>query len=246
MLRSGLQAAYGRHVRARSGGRTIPVRGHARRDGDRRRHRDRTGRRGPPRQRGLAVRPLSAAAHPGVRFEVLGPLVVRVGERALHPGSSARRALLGLLLLADGRALPAERLLRAVWATSRPTAVAWRCTSPSPGCAPGWSSTSATWPRSSTTREATGCGFPPAASTPPASTRWWPSPARPARRRSACGGCTTPSPCGAGRWSARPPPRSPATSWSGSSSGSGEAALAILQRLDAPEADDLRRLLGTA
>jgi DNA-binding SARP family transcriptional activator len=98
IVRAGLQPAYGLHVRARSGGRTIRVRGHAHRGGDR----------------------LSAAAHPGVRFEILGPLVVRVGERALHPGSSARCALLGLLLLADGRALPADRLLRAVWGDERP------------------------------------------------------------------------------------------------------------------------------
>jgi DNA-binding SARP family transcriptional activator len=55
-----------------------------------------------------------------VRFEVLGPLVVRAGERALAPASSTRRALLGLLLLADGRALPAERLLRAVWGDEPP------------------------------------------------------------------------------------------------------------------------------
>jgi DNA-binding SARP family transcriptional activator len=55
-----------------------------------------------------------------VRFQVLGPLVVWSGERTLAPGSEVRRALLGLLLLADGQPLPPERLLRAIWGDEPP------------------------------------------------------------------------------------------------------------------------------
>jgi DNA-binding SARP family transcriptional activator len=55
-----------------------------------------------------------------VRFAVLGPVVVRTAGRVLAPGSAVRRALLGLLLLADGQPLPPDRLLRAVWGDEPP------------------------------------------------------------------------------------------------------------------------------
>jgi Transcriptional regulatory protein, C terminal/Bacterial transcriptional activator domain len=55
-----------------------------------------------------------------VWFAVLGPVVVRTAGRVLAPGSAVRRALLGLLLLADGQPLPPDRLLRAVWGDEPP------------------------------------------------------------------------------------------------------------------------------
>lgn len=56
-----------------------------------------------------------AAGEP--RFGVLGPLLVEVeGEPEPLPGSAVVRGLLGALLLAGGRRLPAEQLIDLVWA----------------------------------------------------------------------------------------------------------------------------------
>jgi DNA-binding SARP family transcriptional activator/tetratricopeptide (TPR) repeat protein len=56
-----------------------------------------------------------------LRFELLGPLVVRVGDRPVDLGARRReRCLLGLLLLEPGRAIPVDRLIDLLWDDAAP------------------------------------------------------------------------------------------------------------------------------
>lgn len=50
-----------------------------------------------------------------VRFWVLGPLEVSVGDRRLSLGSLRQRTLLGALLCRPGQVVPAPALVEAVW-----------------------------------------------------------------------------------------------------------------------------------
>jgi len=51
---------------------------------------------------------------------LLGPLQLRVGGDALAPAGARQRACLALLLLARGRAVPAERLSEELWGEALP------------------------------------------------------------------------------------------------------------------------------
>ncbi|GAA2795160.1 hypothetical protein GCM10010441_20540 [Kitasatospora paracochleata] len=51
----------------------------------------------------------------GWQFNALGPLEVRSEGRSLPLGGPRQRAVLALLLLADGRTVPVERLIEGVW-----------------------------------------------------------------------------------------------------------------------------------
>lgn len=53
--------------------------------------------------------------HPRVRVDVLGPLRVTVGEQAVDVPGPKRRALLALLVMAGGQAVPVDDLLDALW-----------------------------------------------------------------------------------------------------------------------------------
>ncbi|PPS69365.1 MULTISPECIES: AfsR/SARP family transcriptional regulator [Streptomyces] len=50
-----------------------------------------------------------------VRFGILGPLDIRCGDELVEPGGLVPAVVLGLLLLAAGRAVPLHRIVDAVW-----------------------------------------------------------------------------------------------------------------------------------
>ncbi|NJQ07864.1 AfsR/SARP family transcriptional regulator [Streptomyces lonarensis] len=58
---------------------------------------------------------------PGLRFTVLGPVVVRDGTATLPAGTPQQRALLAELLLRRGRPATADELLAAIWGVDAPT-----------------------------------------------------------------------------------------------------------------------------
>ncbi|MCC9309657.1 winged helix-turn-helix domain-containing protein [Kitasatospora sp. RB6PN24] len=57
----------------------------------------------------------SARAAGPLRYELLGPLVVRRAGREVDPGPPMQRAVLAVLLLGAGEPVPREQIVRAVW-----------------------------------------------------------------------------------------------------------------------------------
>jgi DNA-binding SARP family transcriptional activator/Tfp pilus assembly protein PilF len=55
-----------------------------------------------------------------MKFQVLGPVEICVGERTLDAGHARQRAVLAVLLLDLGRVVPAERLIDRVWGEDPP------------------------------------------------------------------------------------------------------------------------------
>src|SRR5688572_21799531 len=77
------------------------------------------------RARTAGVRRLGGAAGiaaPPVRVDVLGPLRLTVGDTVIEVPGPKRRALLALLATAEGRALPADHLMDALWPAELPDA----------------------------------------------------------------------------------------------------------------------------
>jgi DNA-binding SARP family transcriptional activator len=62
-----------------------------------------------------------APDHHDVRFNVLGPLEAREGDRRLRLGGPVNERVLVMLLLEAGRVVPATRLVEAVWDEDPPT-----------------------------------------------------------------------------------------------------------------------------
>lgn len=60
----------------------------------------------------------------GVTFRILGPIEVLADGRPVPPGSPKQRTLLALLLLAEGKALPVDRLIDELWAGQPPPSAA--------------------------------------------------------------------------------------------------------------------------
>ncbi len=58
-----------------------------------------------------------------MEFQVLGPVEIGVGDRALDAGHARQRAVLAVLLLDLGRVVPASRLIDRVWGEDPPPAV---------------------------------------------------------------------------------------------------------------------------
>ena len=59
---------------------------------------------------------------PAVRVDVLGPLRLTVGDEVVEVPGPKRRALLAVLVMAEGRAVPVEDLLDALWPADLPDA----------------------------------------------------------------------------------------------------------------------------
>jgi DNA-binding SARP family transcriptional activator len=59
---------------------------------------------------------------PELRFAVLGPVRAWCGETELELGSPQRRAVLAVLLLAEGRQVPVDALVEALWGDEPPKA----------------------------------------------------------------------------------------------------------------------------
>src|SRR5947209_3899934 len=57
----------------------------------------------------------SAGADPAVRYRILGPLEVCVGERALNLGGTRQRRVLAALLLAANHPVSLFHLVESVW-----------------------------------------------------------------------------------------------------------------------------------
>lgn len=64
----------------------------------------------------------AAETAPGLRFEVLGPVRVWHNDTELDPGSPQQRAVLATLLLAQGRQVPRDVLIDAIWGDNPPRA----------------------------------------------------------------------------------------------------------------------------
>ncbi len=62
----------------------------------------------------------AGTAAPPVRVDVLGPLRLTVGDTVVEVPGPKRRALLALLATAEGRALPADHLVDALWPAELP------------------------------------------------------------------------------------------------------------------------------
>nr|MDP9336118.1 TIR domain-containing protein [Actinomycetota bacterium] len=58
---------------------------------------------------------MSADRHAGAMFRVLGPLEVRVGDRAIALGGAKQRSLLALLLTEVNHVVPVARMVEALW-----------------------------------------------------------------------------------------------------------------------------------
>ena len=54
-----------------------------------------------------------------MEFRILGPLEVRDDGRAIALGASKQRVLLAVLLLASNRPVSVDRLIDAIWPTTR-------------------------------------------------------------------------------------------------------------------------------
>uniref|UniRef100_UPI001C5FA0FF AfsR/SARP family transcriptional regulator n=1 Tax=Pseudonocardia nigra TaxID=1921578 RepID=UPI001C5FA0FF len=59
-------------------------------------------------------------AAPPVRVDVLGPLRLTVGDAVVDVPGPKRRALLALLATAEGRTVPADHLMDALWPAELP------------------------------------------------------------------------------------------------------------------------------
>src|SRR5215475_13704010 len=65
-----------------------------------------------------------ASSRTMVEFQILGPLEVRAGDRALPLGGPGQRALLALLLVHAGEPLSLDRLIDELWAGEPPPTAA--------------------------------------------------------------------------------------------------------------------------
>ena len=69
---------------------------------------------------GMGARASVSSSAPLVRVDVLGPLRLTVGDALVDVPGPKRRALLALLAMADGRAVPTSDLLEALWPAELP------------------------------------------------------------------------------------------------------------------------------